>query len=187
MTIEVLAYSPFDMTRFSSFVIEGKPLAQGGFEIDGRGRMKTGVLRWLHGRQVPEAHFFTTPPQSPPAPSINLFMALVEKPEPPDREVPWMRFIVGLEEQINPDGVIGQINNFMPIGEVLTAVRQDDVLNQAFRDGRANVLEVLRQIRENPGRLSVMETQLLRTLRNERGTNPQAVFAEVLDKFGIAL
>lgn len=177
--VEILAYSSNDMDEFRRFFIDGKPDGQGGFETDQRGRMKLGVLRWLHGREVREAHFSSTPLGHP----MNLFMALVDRPE--DVEVPWMDFIPGIEEVIRIDGLIGETNDFPPISTLLSAVVPDNDLDERFKTGRADVQTVLRRINEEPGTLSIGKDQVLRAL--QRGTNAKEVFAEIQSTFGISL
>jgi hypothetical protein len=177
--IEILAYSSNDMEAFRRFFIDGRPDGQGGFETDEQGRMKLGVLRWLHGREVREAHFSSTPIGHP----MKLFMALVDRPE--DREVPWMGVIPGIEGVIRIDGLIGQTSDFPPISSLLAAVVPDDDLNERFRTGRANVQTVLTRLNEEPGTLSIGRDEVLGALR--RGSNAKEVFAEIQSTFGISL
>jgi hypothetical protein len=179
--IEILTYSPKnDMDELENFFISGKPDGQEGFETDDQGRMKVGVLRWLLGREVTEAHFFSTPLGHP----MKLLMGLVERPE--SREVPWM-FIPGIEDVIRIDGVIGNISDFLPISDLLTGVVPNQKLDDAFVAERAKVQEVVRRIEETPTILSISKAAFLRTLRSEKGTNPKAVFAEVQSKVGMSL
>lgn len=177
--VEILAYSSNDMEELRRFFIDGKPDGQGGFETDSRGRMKLGVLRWLHGREVREAHFSSTPIGHP----MNLFMALVDRPE--DRDVPWMDFIPGIEDVIRIDGLIGGTSDFPPISTLLSAVEPDDDLDERFRTGRENVQTVLRRLSEEPGSVSIGRVEVLRAL--QRGINAREVFAEIQSRFGISL
>lgn len=180
--VEILAYSPMNnMNALIDFFINGRPDGQGGFETDSRGRMKVGVLRWLHGRQVSEAHFADTPNDHP----MKLLMSLVDRPE--QREVPWMDFVAGIEEEVRVDGLIGNLSSFTPIDALLDAVVPNQQIDDAFRDGRAKVQEVLARIEADPAILSVSRAEFLRTLKSERGTNPKAVFAEVQAKLNITL
>jgi hypothetical protein len=177
--IEILVYSPNDVQEFTDFSINGKSDNQGGFETDERGRSKIGVLRWLHGRQVTEARFFGTPPNHP----MKLFMALVQRPE--SEFVPWMRFIPGIEEMIQIDGLVGEINNVPPISDLMAAVVPNQPLDDAFEKGRANLQAVLKQIEANPSILSIGKADVLRALM--KGTNVKEVLAEVQSRLGISL
>jgi hypothetical protein len=177
--MEILAYSPNDVQEFIDFSINGKPDGQGGFETDDQGGRKIGVLRWLHGRQVTEARFFSTPPNHP----MKLFMALVERPEA--EFVPWMKLIPGIEEMVQIDGLIGEINNSPPIGDLLAAVVPNQQLDDAFEQGRANLQEVLKRIDGDPTILSMGKDDLSRAF--VKGTNVQEVLAEVQSKLGISL
>ena len=175
--IEILAYSPFFMNDYLSFAKVGKPNGSGGFETDGRHRMKIGVIRWLLGREVPNAHFFNTPEGA----DLNLFMALVERPG--TEVVPWMGRIAGFDDLINIDGRTGETTNSVTITDLLATLTANSDLNNAFTQGRANVQQVLARIAE----LSVDKATFLRTLRSDVGTDPKAVFDEVKAKLGITL
>jgi hypothetical protein len=177
--IEVLAYSPNDVQEFLDFSINGKPDGQGGFETDDRGRSKIGVLRWLHGHQVTEARFFSTAPTHP----VKLFMALVQRSAP--EFIPWMKLIPGIEEVIRVEGLIGEINNFQPISDLLAAVTPNQQLDDVFQRGRANLQDVLRQIEADPSTLSIGKDDLLSAL--VKGTNAKEVLAEVQSRLGISL
>jgi hypothetical protein len=177
--IEILAYSPFFMNDYLSFVEVGKPNGAGGFETDGRRRMKIGVIRWLLGREVPEAHFFNTPVVG--GPGLNLFMALVERPG--TEVVPWMGRIAGFDEMINIDGRFGETTSLGPITNLLATLTSNTGLDNAFAQGKINVQQVLARIAE----LSVDRATFLRTLRSDVGTDPKAVFDEVKAKLGITL
>ena len=186
MPIEILAYSPKNVQEFIDFAIRGVPDGQGGFETDPGGRPIIGVLRWLNGRQVPEARFFSTPPNHP----IRLFMALIQRPEP--IFVPWMSFIPGIEERIQIDGLIGEISDFPPNppGDLLAAVIRSPQLDAAFVAGRTKVQHVLDRIDAEPGRLRLgtepmTKDDLLKAL--ERGIKVNEVFDEVQSKLGISL
>ena len=177
--IEIVAYSPNDVQEFIDFSINGKPNGQGGFETDNEGRRKIGVLRWLHGREVTEARFFSTPPNH----SMKLFMALVQRPEP--EVVPWMKLIPGINEMIRIDGVVGEINNLLPVSDLLAAVVPNQQLDDTFQKGRANVQEVLRRIEADSSILSIGKADLLSALL--KGTNVKEVLAEVQSMFEISL
>lgn len=181
--IEILAYSPFFMDDYLNFAKVGKPNGAGGFEIDGRRRMKIGVIRWLLGREVPQAHFFNTPVGASPRP--NLFMALVERPG--TEVVPWMGRIAGFDELINIDGLFGETTSVGPITNVLATLTSNTDLDNAFAQGKIKVQQVLTVIAAEPGRLSVDRATFLRTLRSDVGTDPRAVFDEVQAKLGITL
>lgn len=175
--VEILAYSPFFMNDYLSFAKVGKPNGAGGFEIDGRRRMKIGVIRWLLGREVPGALFFNTPEGA----DLKLFMALVQRPG--TEVVPWMGRIAGFDELINIDGLFGETTNSVTITQLLATLAPNPDLNNAFTQGQANVQQVLARIAE----LSIDRATFLRTLRSDVGTDPKAVFDEVKAKLGITL
>jgi hypothetical protein len=179
--IEILAYAPKDMKKFIDFCIDGKPDGQGDYDTDAQGRKIVGVLRWLHGRGVPEAHFF----HSDEGDAVQLFVAMIERKESYD--VPWMRRIAGFEEMVISDGLIGRTNQFVNIGDLFSAVKSDPNLDQRFAQGKIDVERILGRIQGSERLLSGGKQGLLAALTGNLGANPQEVFAEVETKLGIAL
>jgi hypothetical protein len=178
--IEILAYSPYDMEEFLAFCVDGKPDGSGGFQTDNQGRSIGGVLRWLHGREVKEAHFFT----SPPAAKTQLLVTTLERPE--TYSVPWMKRIPGFEERIPVDGLVGTAESFASLENPLALV-PNQRLNDAFAQGRDRVDSVLAQIEPPAERPPVGKSALLAALRGEIGSNRPGVFEEIRSTFGIAL
>ena len=178
--IEVLAYTPNDMDEFIAFCLDGKPDGHGGYETDGEGRLILGVLKWLHGRGVPEAHFFN----SAKGEEINLFAATVEKPETYDR--PWMKQIPGFDIMVKADGLVGITTKFASIESLLASIKSNTALDQEFASGKERVDTILESIRRQKGAFSFGEKEFLAALRGEKGSNPQAVFAEVEKNLGFS-
>ena len=179
-TIEILAYTPLDMDKFIAFCIDGKPDGKGDYETDDQGRKITGVLRWLHGRKVSEAHFFN----SAKGDDLQLFAATVQRLETYD--VPWMRRIPGFEIMVTADGLIGKTGTFAPLSQLLATVKSNADLDKKFAEGKAKLDQVL-EVMQTEKILPVSQAHLLGTLRGDVGTDTQTVFAEVKEKFGFEL
>lgn len=179
--IEILAYTTKDMDKFVPFVIDGKPDGMGGYETDEQGRLITGVLDWLRGRGVPEAHFFN----SAKADDVQLFAATVQRVETYD--VPWMRRIPGFEVMVSSEGLIGKTKHFAPLSDLLASVKSNPVLDEEFNKKRAKLEEVLKRMEDPAQTLSVGKRGLLAALRGDVGTDLPAVSDEVKAKFNISL
>ena len=179
--IEILAYTPIDMNAFLKFSVEGKPDGSGDFETDEQGRKITGVFRWLHGREVTEAHFF----HSAAGDAVQFFAAMILRRESYD--VPWMRRIPGFENMVKDDGLIGKTNAFAPLGDLLALVKHDQQLDDIFAAGKTDIDSIFADMQIPEKQLSVSRKGLLATLRGDIGTDPQETFAEVIDKFKIRL
>lgn len=177
--IEIVSYTPLDMDAFLRFVVEGKPDGQGDFETDEQGRRITGVFRWLHGREVPEAHFF----HSDPGNDVQLFVALIQRVE--NYNVPWLRRIPGFMDMVTDDGMLGKTKAFAPLSDLMALVHEDSKLDEMYAQGKADIERVFAQAREKA--VSVGRKGLLATLRGDIGTDPLELFPEVREKFGIAL
>jgi len=181
--IEILAYSPTDLDDFINFCIEGKRTGPDTFEIDEEGREIRGVMSWLHGRVVSEAHFFHTPQKHP----MTFFMALVQKDEDENEERPWFEVttnppmiildpqIAGLDRQVRVDGQIGMLQGFLSIGDLLAAVEPDPALDAEFEAQRQRVHEVLERLEQDPAG----KKRFLAALRSDRGSKPAEVFKEL--------
>jgi hypothetical protein len=174
--IEILVYSPADMDEFIPFAIDGKRDASGEFETDEQGRKIVGVLRWLHGREVPEAHFFNSAKGDP----VQLFMAMIHRPESYD--VPWMRRIPGFEVMVKTDGLTGKTNQFLSIADLLATVRPNNEMDEKFEQGKERLLSIRSDQRFSPG-----ARQLLSALRGDVGSDPEGVIAEAQKSFGFEL
>jgi hypothetical protein len=180
--IEILAYTPNDMDKFIAFVIDGKRKPNGEHETDPDGREIVGVLRWLHGRGVPEAHFFNSAKGN----DVQLFAATVQKPEnEPDR--PWMKEIPGFADMVKTDGLIGMTTNFAPIANLLASVLTNPDLDQRFVAGKTHVDTILESIRRNKDAFSFGEKEFLAALRGDVGSDSKAVFAEAEKTFKFSL
>jgi|ERR1700674_1267324 len=179
--IEILAYSPNDMDQFVSFCIEGKPDGKGGYETDDQGRIIGGVLRWLHGREVTEAHFFNSPKDA----DVQLFVATIERPESYD--VPWMKRIPGFEDMIRVDGLVGKAASFASLANPLASVVSNKALDEKFAQGKAHLDHILEQIEQPPQQMPIGKRALLAALRGDVGSDRRAVFGEVQSTFGVSL
>jgi hypothetical protein len=180
-TIEVLAYTPLDMDQFISYCINGKPDGMGDYETDEDGRKITGVFRWLHGRLVPEAHFF----HSARGNDVQLFAATIQRLE--NYDVPWMRRIPGFLAMVKDDGLIGRTQQFAPLSNLLATVISDNALDQRYAQGRVRLNHLLGAMEHQPGLLSVGTRELLATLRGDIGTDIKALAEEVQERFGVVL
>lgn len=178
--IEILAYSPNDIDEFIAFCIEGKPDGNGGHQTDARGREIRGVLSWLHGREVPEAHFFNSTKND----DTQLFIAMIQRTE--TEAVPWMDTIPGFQSVINVEGLIGTTTTFPPISEVLAAVVPNKELDERFAQGKANLETVLERLEQEPAGIGVTRAEILAALKGGR-SNSRAVLDKVQSVFGISL
>jgi hypothetical protein len=175
--IEILFYSPKNLNEFIDFCINGKPTEPGQDEI-------FGVISWLHGWGVQEAHFFHTPPNH----AMTFFMALVHKHEDDPTVRPWFitdlsappRIILepdipGIDEVLRVDGELGMLDEPKSIGELLAAVTLDEDLEAAFVATKKRVDEVLKRLGQDPHG----KERFLAALRSERGSKPAEVFKEL--------
>jgi len=169
------------MNQFLEFAVEGKPDGLGDFETDDQGARITGVFRWLHGREVPEAHFF----HSEAGDAVQLFVAMIQRVE--TYNVPWLRRIPGFVHMVNDDGLIGKTNSFAPLSDLMALVRPDPALDERFAQGRADIERVFAEIQSPENRLAVGRKGLLATLKGDIGTDPLELFAEVRKNFKISL
>lgn len=176
-TIEILAYRVKNMKDFIAYSFDGKRDANGEFETDDQGRKITGVLRWLQGREVPEAHFFHT--SGDDKDPLNLFVAMVQRIEGYD--VPWMRRIPGFEEMVTSDGLLGIATEFNPLGALLATIESDPDLDARFAQGRDGVRRLLEPLSRDERR------DLLATLRGDIGTDQQGVFDQARTQFSVSL
>ncbi|HET6974682.1 MAG TPA: hypothetical protein VFI24_00050 [Pyrinomonadaceae bacterium] len=131
--IEILAYSPLKMDDFIKYAVDGLKGEDGKYLKDEYDRDITGVFNWLHGRKVPEAHFFNSDLGNP----VQMFMALIQPTE--QIVVPWMVRIPFFVNMIRTDGLIGNAPNFgaapkpgtpTALGWVHDRPDLDDIYNQ---------------------------------------------------------
>ena len=179
--IEIVSYTPLNMDKFLQFVVEGKPDGQGDFETDDQGRRITGVFRWLHGREVPEAHFF----HSDTGNDVQLFVAMIQRLE--NYNVPWLRRIPGFMDMVTDDGMLSTTKAFAPLSDLMKLVHSDSKLDDIFAQGKADIERVFAEMQAPERELAVGRKGLLATLRGDIGTDPLELFAEVKEKFRIAL
>jgi len=182
--IEILEYSPLDLDEFIKFCIKGKETSPGVAAQDEDGRDIFGVMSWLNGWGVPEAHFFHTPKNHP----MTLVMVLVQKRDDEEEERPWFSTdlsappnitlkpdIPGIDKQLRVDGGLGTLPGFVPIGELLSAVESDPDLDAAFVAQRKRVQDVLKRLEGD----AAGTKRFLEALRSERGSKPAEVFKEL--------
>jgi len=181
--VEILDYSPFDLDEFIDFCIRGKETSPGVAAVDEDGRAIFGVMSWLNGWGVPEAHFFHTPKDHP----MTLFMVLVQKRDDGEEQRPWFSTdlsappkiilepdVPGIDKQLRVDGGLGMLPGFLPIGELLAAVESDPDLDAEFVAQRKRVQDVLKRLEKDPAGTK----RFLEALRSERGSKPADVFKE---------
>ena len=179
--IEILFYSPNDLDEFIDFCIRGKEVSKGVAAKDEDGRDIFGVISWLNGWGIEEAHFFHTPKGHP----MTFFMALVRKRDGDDVERPWFITdssaapkiilepdIPGIDKVLRVDGELGMLDEPKPLDELLAAIQPDPELDAEFAAQRARVQEALKGLEGDPaGRKRFLEA-----LRSERGSTPVEVF-----------
>jgi hypothetical protein len=171
--IEVLAYSTTDITRFVDFTVNGVRDEQGNFVPDSEDRLQTGVFAWLHGREIPEARFFSTAPGDP----VQMFVSVIQ-PTEPGASVPWMRLIPGFDALLRTDGLIGltAADSFAtsPVTTTpLDLVKPRPDLNEIFAAGRESIKNI-----DFSGR-SFTKQAFLKALKGEKGTNVQPMLADI--------
>jgi hypothetical protein len=179
--IEILFYSPNNLDEFIDFCIRGKEVSKGVAAKDEDGRDIFGVISWLNGWGVTEAHFFHTPKGHP----MTFFMALVHKRDGDDEERPWFITdssappkiilepdIPGIDKVLRVDGELGILDAPQPLNVLLAAIKPDPDLDKEFAAQRARVLEALKGLEGNEaGRKRFFEA-----LRGERGSKGVEVF-----------
>ena len=181
--IEILFYSPNDLDEFIEFCIRGKEVSKGVAAQDEDGRDIFGVISWLNGWGVTEAHFFHTPQGHP----MTFFMALVRKRENDDVERPWFITdssappkiilepdIPGIDKVLRVDGELGMLDEPQPLNELLAAIQPDPELDAEFVAQRARVLNALEGLADAP-----QKQRFLAALRGQGETKrAAAVFKE---------
>lgn len=180
--IEIVAYTPNDMDEFIKYCIEGKPDGRGGHLPDSQGRKITGVLDWLRGRGVREAHFFS----SKNGEEVLLFAATIDRPEP--SKVPWMGNLPGFEEVVNVEGLIGEAMEFRPLSDLLELVTSNTELDDLYNKLKEELDDLLIRMEKNPELMpNVGKQELLAALRGELGANTDEIYEEVEKKFKLKL
>jgi len=170
--IEILAYLPIDMEDFLFFCVNGAPDGHGGWLPDKYGRKKTGVFDWLYGREVPEAHFYTSRPEDP----VPVFAATVQRPE--TGPMPWFRNIPGFEELLVSDGQVGMASQFPAAGLPIATVNPRPDLDQQFVAGRTQFEGILTSLRKT-GQGSFTAEALRAALRGDAGTDLAALLTAI--------
>jgi len=170
--VESLAYSPLDMVQFLDFVVNGIKDENGNFKRDEDDREITGVIAWLHGREVPEAHFFASAPDDP----VQLFVSVIQPTE--DEVVPWMDRVPGFRHMVRVDGKIGDASSFAAAsvpGNPLSFVVHRPDLDAIFNQTKEAIAKI------NLEEAGIKKPELLRTLMGKRGTNLNALLSRVKD------
>jgi hypothetical protein len=177
--IEILAYTYIDRDEFRKYCIEGKPNGIGGHHTDPQGRKITGVLDWLRGRGVREAHFFRS---EKPTDHVQLFAATIKRKESYD--VPWMGNVPGFEAMVNVEGLIGKTDSFASFTDLVASVKTDTEMDNLYKKRRDSLDALLIRMAEKPEAMpTVGKQRLLAALRGELGSNADEVFEEVEKKF----
>lgn len=172
-SIEILCYSTNDIAKFVDFAVNGKRDEQGNFVKDELDRLQTGVFAWLHGREIPNARFFSTAPGDP----IQLFVSVIEPTEPLP-PVPWMELIPGFKAVLRTDGLIGLTSSpdfgtsaavNMPLASVVP--RPD--LDKIFEEGKDEIdnLDFSEQ--------SFTKEEFLDALKGMKDTDVQPMLTEI--------
>ena len=156
--IEILFYSPLDLDEFIDFCIRGKETSPGVAAKDEDGNDIFGVISWLNGWGVQEAHFFHTPKNHP----MTFFMALVHKHEDEDEVRPWFSTnlstppkiilepdIPGIDKVLRVDGELGMLDEPKSLDELLAAIKSDPDLDAEFAAQRARVQDVLKRLEQD--------------------------------------
>lgn len=169
--VEILAYSPIDMEEFEDFFVNGKRDAAGNFIKDDQDRLITGVLAWLHGREIPQARFFSSTSQD----TVQVFVSVIEPTE--DEIVPWMRRVPGFHEMVRSDGQIGLTADFSaltnPIGTPLDSVKPRPDLDAIFVAGKKNIDDI------DFSKRSFSKEVFLDALKGVPGANVGPMLAEI--------
>jgi hypothetical protein len=186
--VEILFYSPIDLDGFIDFCIRGKEVSKGVAAKDEDGRDIFGVISWLNGWGVQEAHFFHQPKDTPEDRRISFFMALVRKREGDDQERPWFITdlsspptivlepdIPGIDKHLLVDGELGMLPGFLPIGELLATIAPDPVLDAEFVAQRKKVQGVLKRLEAD----EAGTRRFLAALRGEKESKPAELFKEL--------
>jgi hypothetical protein len=177
--IEIVAYTYNKRDEFRKYCIEGKPNGMGGHHTDPQGRKITGVLDWLRGRGVREAHFFRSERADD---HVQLFAATIERKETFD--VPWMGNVPGFEAMINVEGLIGKTDSFKSFTDLVASVKSDTEMDDLYKKRKDKLDALLIKMEEKPELMpTVGKQRLLAALRGELGSNADEVFEEVARKF----
>lgn len=167
---EILAYSPLDMNQFIDFFVNGIKDENGKPKTDENDREITGVIAWLHGREIREANFFSSAPDDP----VQLFMAVVQPTD--EEDVPWMERIPGFKRMVRNDGKIGDAPSLAATSAgkdtPLGVVHARDDLNQIFLDEMNKIDRIDFQ------KVSFSRDDFLRALQGKRGTNLADLLSE---------
>ena len=182
--IEILFYSPNDLDEFIDFCIRGKEVSKGVAAQDEDGRDIFGVISWLNGWGVTEAHFFHTPKGHP----MTFFMALVRKRDNDEVERPWFITdssappkiilepdIPGIDKVLRVDGELGMLDEPQPLNELLAAIQPDPELDAQFVAQRNRVQKTLKGIEGDPAGTK----RFLEALRGVKGSKSAEVFKEL--------
>lgn len=170
--IEILAYCPINMDDFLFFCVNGAPDGKGSWLPDIYGRKKTGVFDWLYGREVPEAHFYTSLPED----RAPLFAATVFRPE--SGPMPWTKNIPGFEDLLVKDGLVRLDGQFPAPDLPLATLRRRPDLDDQFVAGRAKVKEVLDGLQaRGDGPFNIQAFRA--ALRGEAGTDLASLTADL--------
>jgi|KBSSwiStaDraftv2_1062776.scaffolds.fasta_scaffold16437_6 hypothetical protein len=187
--IEILFYSPLNMRKFIDFCLKGKETSPGSGVAakDEEGNDIFGVISWLNGWGVPEAHFFHTPLEKDDDPQadkrVKIFMALVTKNDDDPTTRPWFSMVAanppkitlhpdipGINKVLRVDGELGMLDEPTSIQELLALITNDKELDAEFAALRARTQDTLKQLEgDKAGR-----RRFLAALRGEGEIKPAA-------------
>lgn len=164
--IEVLGYCLVSSVKMVDFV---------DFCINGSGG-SPGVFEWLHSRNVPEAHFFT----SAASDLIGVFGATVQRLEA--QPVPWMGQIMGFDQRVTKDGELGQTNAFPQLTATVTA---NKLMDAQFAKGVVPVMEIREALKASDrSGFSFSDRQFTAALSGNVNVDRVGILAEIENKLG---
>jgi len=172
---EFLFYSPIDMNAFMDFFVNGIKDETGKPKRDENDREITGVIAWLHGREIRDAHFFSSAPADP----VQGFMAVVQPTD--EEDVPWMERIPGFKHMVRDDGKIGDAPSLGVAlkGDPLAVVQPRPDLDQVFVDEMNKIAEI------DFEKVSFTKEAFLRALQGKKGTNLPELLKEANSKLSL--
>jgi len=167
--IEILGYYPRNLQEFLVFCVEGGPKPG-----------ETGVFEWLYARLIDEAHFYNSAANDP----VQIFAATLKRDVSEPDPVPWMSEIVGLEERLFLDGLVGEAEAFPPLNKPLATVTHNQTMDDLFEQGSQRVKKVFAALAAD-GRSGFTFTaeQFRAALGGDLKADRQNILSEIEDNF----